>query len=130
MEFPGDLKYSRTHEWVRVENDEVTVGVSAYAAEEMGDIVYVELPEEGDEMEKDTAFGVLESVKATADLYAPVSGNVVEFNTPLEDSPEVINEDPYGDGWMVRVVISDPAELSDLMSADEYRQFVEEEREG
>jgi len=130
MEFPNDLKYSRTHEWVKVDNDEATIGVTAYAAEEMGDIVYVELPEEGDEIEKDSAFGVLESVKATADLYSPVSGNVVEINTPLEDSPEVINEDAYGDGWMVRVVLSDPAELNDLMDVKEYSQFVEEEQEG
>ena len=130
MEFPNDLKYSRTHEWVKVDNDEATIGVTAYAAEEMGDIVYVELPEEGDEIEKDSAFGVLESVKATADLYSPVSGNVVEINTPLEDSPEVINEDAYGDGWMVRVVLSDPAELNDLMDVKEYSRFVEEEQEG
>ncbi len=130
MEFPNDLKYSRTHEWVKVENDEATIGITAYAAEEMGDIVYVELPEDGDDMEKDSVFGVLESVKATADLYAPVSGKVVEINTPLEDSPEVINEDAYGDGWMVRVVLSDTSELNDLMNVEEYSRFVEEEQEG
>ncbi|MFO8058542.1 MAG: glycine cleavage system protein GcvH [bacterium] len=129
MNFPNDLKYSRTHEWVKVENGEATMGVTAYAAEELGDIVYVELPEEGDDLEKDTAFGVIESVKATADLYSPLSGKVAEINTPLEDSPEVINEDPYLDGWLVRVAMSDTSELEDLMDADTYREFVEEEQE-
>jgi len=129
MEFPDDLKYSRSHEWVRVEEDEAVIGISAYAAEELGDIVYVELPEEGDELEKDSAFGVIESVKATADLYAPISGKVVEINSPIEDSPEVINDDAYGDGWLVRIVHSDPSEFDDLMDAQAYREFIEEEQE-
>ncbi len=129
MDFPEDLKYSRTHEWVRLENGEAVTGISAYASEELGDIVYIELPEEGDEVEKDTAFGVVESVKATADLYAPLSGQVLEVNAPLVDSPEVANEDPYGDGWLVRIKVSDPAELEELLDAKEYERFVEEERE-
>ena len=129
MEFPDDLKYSRSHEWVRVEENEAVIGISSYAAEELGDIVYVELPEEGDELEKDSAFGVVESVKATADLYAPISGKVIEINSPLEDSPEVINEDPYGDGWLVRIVKTNDSEMDDLMDAEAYQQFVEEERE-
>jgi glycine cleavage system H protein len=129
MDFPDDLKYSRSHEWVRVEGDEAMIGITEYASEELGDIVYVELPEEGDKLEKDTAFGVVESVKATADLYAPLSGEVIEINSPLEDSPEVMNEDPYGDGWMVRMVVSDFSELDDLLDAGEYREFVEEEQE-
>jgi len=129
MEFPDDLKYSGTHEWVRIEGDEAVIGISAYASDELGDIVYVELLEEGEELEKDTAFGVVESVKATADLYAPLSGQVVETNTPLEDSPEVVNEDPYGDGWMVRIIISDTAEIDELMDAEAYAKFVEAEQE-
>jgi len=130
MIFPDDLLYSRTHEWVRVEEGgQAVIGITAYAAEEMGDIVYVELPEKGDELELDAAFGVIESVKATADLYSPISGEVVEINTPLEDAPEAINEDPYNDGWLVRVELKDPSELEDLMDAREYQEFVEEERE-
>ncbi len=129
MNFPNDLKYSASHEWVKISGDEAVIGVTAYAAEELGDVVYVELPEEGDEIEKDAAFGVVESVKATADLYSPITGTVIETNTPLEDSPEVVNEDPYGDGWMVQVRISDPSELDELMDAKAYAAFVEEERE-
>jgi len=129
MDFPEDLKYSRTHEWVKIEGDEAVIGITSYAAEELGDIVYVELPEEGEEMEKDTAFGVIESVKATADLYAPISGEVIETNTPLEDSPEVVNDDPFGDGWFVRLKMSDKSELEELMDPKEYNDFIEEERE-
>jgi len=129
MDFPDDLKYSRSHQWVRGVGDEAMIGITEYASEELGDIVYVELPEQGDKLEKDAAFGVVESVKATADLYAPISGEVIEINSPLEDSPEVMNEEPYGDGWMVRIVISDSSELDDLMDAEEYQEFVKEERE-
>lgn len=130
MEFPDDIKYSRTHEWVRLENsNEVTIGISDYAQEEMGDIVYVELPEEGAEIEKETAFGVIESVKATEDIYAPVSGKVIEINAPLEDSPEVINEDCYGDGWLLRVELFDTKEIDDLMDSKAYKEYVKEESE-
>jgi glycine cleavage system H protein len=130
MNFPDDLKYSRSHEWVRLENGgEVTVGISDYAQDQMGDIVFVELPEEGDEIEKEAAFGVIESVKATEDIYAPVSGRVLETNDPLEDSPEVINEDCYGDGWLIRVELFDPGELDDLMDPQAYQEFVKEESE-
>jgi glycine cleavage system H protein len=129
MDFPKDLRYSRTHEWVKVEGKEAVIGITAYAADELGDIVYVELPEDGDDLEKDTAFGVVESVKATADLYAPLSGKVIESNEPLEDAPEVMNEDPYGDGWMLRISLADPSELEELMDAGAYQEFVEEEQE-
>ena len=129
MEFPDDLKYNRSHEWIRINGDVAVIGITAYASEELGDIVYVELPEENDEIEKDAAFGVLESVKATADLYAPISGKVVEVNTPLEDAPEVVNEEPYGEGWMIAVNVAQPEELEDLMDAVAYQQFVDEERE-
>ena len=127
MDFPEELKYSKTHEWVRQEGEnEVVIGITDYAQQELGDIVYLELPEEGDVVEKDSAFGVIESTKATEDLYSPASGTVVEVNTPLIDSPEVINEDPYGDGWMIRVELSEPKELEDLMSAEEYREYIKE----
>ncbi|HUT55939.1 MAG TPA: glycine cleavage system protein GcvH [bacterium] len=129
MDFPKDLKYSRTHEWVKLEGKEAVIGITAYASDELGDIVYVELPEDGEDLEKDTAFGVVESVKATADLYAPLSGKVVETNEPLEDAPEVMNEDPYGDGWMLRLALADASELDELMDANAYHEFVEEERE-
>jgi len=127
MDFPEELKYSKTHEWVRLEGEnEVVIGISDYAQQELGDIVYLELPEEGDVVEKDSAFGVIESTKATEDLYSPVSGTVIEVNTPLIDSPEVINEDPYGDGWMIRVELSEPKELEDLMNAEEYQDYIKE----
>lgn len=129
MDFPSDLKYSKTHEWIRVEGKEAVIGLSGFAAEEMGDIVYVELPEEGEEIEKDTAFGVIESVKATEDLYSPISGQVIEINTPLQDAPEVVNEDCYGDGWLIRIAIKDPAELNDLLNAQAYTEFVEEQQD-
>lgn len=128
MNFPDDLKYSRSHEWVRREGKEAVVGLTDYAQEELGDIVYVELPSEGEEVEKETAFGVVESVKATEDLYSPVSGKVIEVNTPLDDTPEMVNEDPYGDGWLIRLEMADPAELEDLMSAEQYRAYVEAEK--
>lgn len=129
MDFPNDLKYSRSHEWVRVEGEEAVVGLSDYAQEELGDIVYIELPEEGGEVEKETAFGVVESVKATEDLFSPVSGKVIEVNSPLDDSPEMVNEDPYGDGWLIRLEMTDKDELKDLMNAEQYRTYVEAESE-
>lgn len=129
MDFPKDLKYGRTHEWVRVEGKEAVIGITAYAAEELGDMVYLELPEEGEELERDAAFGVVESVKATADLYTPLSGKIVETNGPLTDSPEVINEEPYGEGWMIRLLITDRSELDDLLTAAAYQEFVEKEQE-
>lgn len=129
MDFPEDLKYSRSHEWLRVEGDEAVVGLTDYAQEELGDIVYVELPEEGEELEKDSVFGVVESVKATEDLFSPVSGKVVEVNSPLDDAPEMVNEDPYGDGWLIRLEMSDKNELNELMNAQQYRAYVEAESE-
>jgi len=122
------LKFSKSHEWVRSKGDEVVMGITAYAAEELGDIVYVELPEEGEDIVKDSAFGVVESVKATADLYSPLTGSVVEINTTLDDTPEVVNEDPYGDGWMLKVKLANTDELGELLDAKAYAEFVEEER--
>jgi glycine cleavage system H protein len=128
MEFPKELRYSQEHEWVAIEENIATIGITDYAQEQLGDVVYVELPEVGTQVTKDEAFGVVESVKAVSDVYAPVSGTVTEINVPLPDSPETINEDPYGDAWMIRVDMSDPDEVEDLMTAAQYKKFVEEER--
>jgi len=128
MEFPKELRYSQEHEWVAVEENIATIGITDYAQEQLGDVVYVELPEVGTQVTKDEAFGVVESVKAVSDVYAPVSGTVTEINIPLPDSPETINEDPYGDAWMIRVDMSDPGEVEDLMTAAQYKKFVEEEQ--
>ena len=129
MEVPKDLRYSREHEWVAVEEGIATIGITDYAQEQLGDVVYVELPEVGAQVTKDEPFGVVESVKAVSDVFAPVSGTVVEVNGPLADSPETVNEDPYGDAWMIRVEMSDPGELDELLTAAEYLTFVEEEEE-
>ena len=129
MEFPEGLKYSKEHEWVSVEENIAMVGVTDYAQDELGDIVYVELPKVGDKVTKDDPFASVESVKAVSDIYAPVSGTVVEVNDDLAESPEMINEDPYGDAWMIRIEMSDPEELDDLLSPEEYAQYVTQERD-
>jgi len=126
MEFPDDLKYSREHEWVLVEGDIATIGISAFAEDQLGDVVFVELPAPGDTVSKDDAMGVVESVKAVSDVYAPISGKVTEVNDDLPDNTELVNDDPYGDGWMVKGEISDPTELDDLMDSEEYQRFVAE----
>lgn len=128
MEFPEGLKYSKEHEWVLVEDKIATIGITDYAQQELGDIVYVELPEVGEKIVKDDPFGAVESVKAVSDIYAPVSGTVIEVNDSLPDSPETINDDAYGDGWMVRVEMSDMDDLKDLMSAEEYAEYVEQQK--
>ena len=129
MEFPEDVKYSKEHEWVLVEGNVATVGITDYAQEQLGDIVFVELPAVGDKVSKEDAFGVVESVKAVNDIYAPVSGKVLEVNDDLPDNPEIINEDPYGDGWMIKIEMNDAEDLEDLMSAAEYEEYVAEEKE-
>ena len=126
MEFPEDLKYTREHEWVSIDGSVATIGITDHAQEQLGDVVFVELPTVGDRVEKADAFGVVESTKAVSDVYAPISGEITEVNDDLPDNPELINEDPYGDGWMVKITLGDKADLDDLMSADEYRKFIEE----
>ncbi|MCC6502351.1 MAG: glycine cleavage system protein GcvH [Deltaproteobacteria bacterium] len=128
MEFPKDLKYTKEHEWVKVEGNIATVGITDYAQDSLGDVVYVELPQEGATVTKHEPFGVVESVKAVSDLYAPLSGSVTEVNDAIVDSPEAINEDPYGDAWMIKVEIANTGELGDLLTADEYQKFIEEEK--
>ncbi|PSP94745.1 glycine cleavage system protein H [Halobacteriales archaeon QS_4_62_28] len=117
---PDDLRYLDTHEWVRQDDDTATVGISDFAQDELGDVVFVELPDEGDELTAGTDFGVVESIKAVSDVYAPVSGTVTAVNDDLIDRPELLNEDPYGDGWLLELELADESELDGLLSPDEY----------
>ena len=121
---PADLRYTKDHEWVRVDGDMATVGITAYAAEQLGDIVFVELPDAGRSVDQFAAFGVVESVKAVSDLFAPVSGEVVEANAALAGSPELVNASPYEDGWMVRVRVTDAGQLDGLLDADAYDTLI------
>lgn len=129
MDFPEGLKYSKEHEWVLVEDDVAIIGITEFAQGELGDIVFVELPEVGEKISKDDPFGSLESVKAVSDIFAPISGAVTEINDDLKENPETINEDPYGDGWMIKVQMTDMDELKDLMSSDDYAEFIEQQKE-
>lgn len=124
MSVPTDLRYTRDHEWVRLEGDEATVGITQYAADQLGDIVFVELPEAGRVLEGARPFGVVESVKAVSDLFAPMAGEVVATNDALAGGPELVNSDPYGEGWMVRLRVADAGELDDLLSPDAYDALV------
>lgn len=129
MEFPDGLKYSKEHEWVLVEDNIAIIGITEFAQHELGDVVYVELPEVGEKIVKDDPFGAVESVKAVSDVFAPVSGAVVEVNDTLPENPETINDDPYGDGWMIKVEITDMDDLKDLMNAEEYAEYIEQQTE-
>jgi glycine cleavage system H protein len=120
MAYPDDLRYSREHEWVRAENGSATIGITSFAADELGDIVFVELPEAGSSLSQFGSFGVVESVKAVSDLYSPVSGTVAEVNEALRERPELLNSDPFGEGWIARVELSDAGELDNLMDAEAY----------
>ncbi|HKK67069.1 MAG TPA: glycine cleavage system protein GcvH [Bacteroidales bacterium] len=126
MKIQEDYKYAKTHEWVKVDGDEATVGVSDYAQQQLGDVVFVEVETEGDELDKEEAFGTIEAVKTVSDIYMPVGGEVLEFNEKLEDNPDMVNKDPYGDGWIVKIKISDKSELDDLMDAEAYKKETEE----
>lgn len=125
MSVPEELQYTKSHEWVRIEDGVATVGITDHAQEELGDVVFVELPEEGVSLSAGDTFGTIESVKAVSDLYAPVGGEVVEVNGALNDTPESVNEDPYGEGWIVRIRVSEEGEA--LLSADGYEKFLAEE---
>ena len=129
MSIPEDLRYTREHEWARRKGKNVAVGITEYAQDQLGDVVYLELPDVGDPVKKGESFGVVESTKAVSELFAPVSGKIVEVNDPLADAPETINEDPYEEGWMIQVEMSSPAEVNDLLAAAGYSKFVEEEQE-
>jgi len=123
---PADLRYTKEHEWVRVDGDEATVGITQYAADQLGDIVFVELPGPGRAVAQSATFGVVESVKAVSDLFAPIAGEVTAANEALAGQPELVNSDPYGEGWMVRVRVTDPAEVESLLDATAYEQLVAE----
>lgn len=122
-----NLRYTRDHEWLNIEGNIVTIGITDYAQESLGDIVFVEFPEEGSEVVNGETFGVVESVKAVSDLYSPVTGKVTEINDDIVESPEVVNDDPYGDGWMIKVEMNSNIELDDLLTDEEYEEFVKEE---
>ncbi len=125
MSIPADLKYTQDHEWVRVEGNVAVVGVTDFAQGELGDVVFVEIETEGETLDKGETFGTVEAVKTVSDLFMPVGGEVAEFNEDLADDPELVNKDPYGKGWMIKVNIADASELDDLMDADAYKAMIE-----
>ena len=124
MNFPSDLKYTKEHEWVRVEGDVATVGITEFAQSELGDIVFIDINTVGDSIGQDEIFGAVEAVKTVSDLFMPISGEIIEKNDGLDSSPESVNTDPYGDGWMIKVKMSNPSEMDGLLSADAYREMV------
>lgn len=121
---PSELRYTKDHEWVRLEGDEAVIGITAYAADQLGDIVFVELPDVGKSFDQFAAFGVVESVKAVSDLYAPIGGEILGTNDALAGSPEVVNSDPFGEGWMIRIRLADPGQLDELMDAPTYDALI------
>jgi glycine cleavage system H protein len=124
MNLPSELKYTKDHEWIRIEGDIATVGITDFAQGELGDIVYVEVETLDETLEKDEVFGTVEAVKTVSDLFLPLSGEIIELNELLEDEPEKVNTDPYGDGWMIKVKISDATEIDSLMSVTEYKELI------
>ncbi|MBT8321534.1 MAG: glycine cleavage system protein GcvH [Eudoraea sp.] len=124
MNIPSELKYTKDHEWVKIEGDIATVGITDFAQGELGDIVYVEVETVDETLEKEEVFGTVEAVKTVSDLFLPLSGEIIEFNEALEDEPEVVNSDPYGDGWMVRIKISEPSETEELLSDEDYKALI------
>ena len=124
MKIPSELKYTKDHEWIRVEGDVATIGITDFAQSELGDIVYIEIETVGETVEKDEVFGTVEAVKTVSDLFMPVTGEVLELNSKLEGAPELVNKDPYNEGWMVKVKIADSSQLSHLLSADTYSSLI------
>ena len=124
MNIPTDLKYTKDHEWIKIEGDKITIGITYFAQSELGDIVYVDVDAVGDTLNKEEVFGSVEAVKTVSDLFMPVSGEVLEFNETLEDTPEIVNSDPYGAGWMIKSTISDKSELEDLLSPEAYKKLI------
>ena len=124
MNIPSDLKYTKDHEWIKIEGDQITVGITDFAQSELGDIVYVEVETLDETLEAEEVFGTVEAVKTVSDLFLPVSGEIVAFNETLEDEPEKVNSDPYGEGWMVKVKVTDASQLEGLMSADDYKALI------
>lgn len=128
--YPADLRYTKEHEWARIDGKVATIGITRFAVEQLGDVTQVDLPKEGETLKKDDVFGTVESVKAVSDLFAPVSGKVVKVNSPLSDTPEYLNDDPYDEAWMIQVEMSNPDDLKALMSVDEYTAFLKEQEGG
>ena len=124
MNIPSDLKYTKDHEWVKVEGNVATVGITAFAQGELGDIVYVEVETEGEKLDQEEVFGSIEAVKTVSDLFMPVSGEITSFNDALEQDPETVNNDPYGDGWLIKIEMSDALQVEGLLSADQYQELI------
>ena len=125
MNIPSDLLYSNDHEWVKLDGEFATIGITDFAQRELGDIVYIEIETLGDTLERDQVFGTVEAVKTVSDLFMPLTGEVIEFNSTLEDTPEAVNDQPYESGWMIKIKMDNPAQLKDLMSADQYKQLIQ-----
>jgi len=125
MNIPENLKYTKEHEWIKVEGDEGTVGITEFAQKELGDIVFIEVETIGETLDKDESFGTIEAVKTVSDMFMPVSGEITEFNENLESTPETVNKDPYGDGWIVKIRLTDPSELDELLDASAYHELIE-----
>jgi len=124
MNIPDNLKYTEKHEWIRVEGDEAIIGITEYAQGELGDVVFVEIETEGEQLAREEAFGTIEAVKTVSDLFMPVAGGVLEFNAKLEDEPELVNKDPFGDGWIIRIRVDNASEIEELLSADQYTALI------
>ena len=124
MNVPGSLKYTKEHEWVKIEGDVATVGITDFAQGELGDVVFVEIETQGETMDSGETLGTIEAVKTVSDIFMPVSGEITEVNEKLEDSPDIVNSDPYGEGWMVKIKMSDASEADNLMSADDYKELI------
>jgi glycine cleavage system H protein len=124
MNFPGDLLYTKDHEWVKIDGENAIVGITDYAQKELGDIVYVEVDTVGENLDKEETFGTIEAVKTVSDLFMPLSGEVTEFNEELESTPDVVNKDPYGQGWIIKMKLSNTAEVDELLSAEKYKELV------
>ena len=125
MSFPNDVKYTKDHEWLRIDGNEAFVGITHFAQSELGDIVFIDVDTEGESLEKEEVFGSVEAVKTVSDLFMPINGEVLEFNKNLEDNPELINSDPYGEGWIIKVSVSNTDELEELLSSDDYKKLVD-----
>ncbi len=125
MNIPSELKYTKDHEWIRIEGGEAIVGVTDFAQSQLGDVVFVEIETQGETLEKEEVFGTIEAVKTVSDMFMPISGEVIEVNEKLADTPEIVNKDPYGDGWMIRIKIVDSAQLDELLTAEQYKSLVD-----
>lgn len=125
MNFPDNLKYTKEHEWIKLDGDEALIGITEHASNELGDIVFIEIETEGESLGSGDTFGTVEAVKTVSDLFMPVAGEVLEVNSKLEDNPEIVNEDPYGEGWLIKIKVENPDDVNELMSAEDYKNMVE-----